>query len=161
VVYPKGAECKLNFGVSEICSGLNLPPCYADYMKEYMGGVSALYRVSSLQFRERVIEPGTSVFVLGTATPRSHAVSVSEVEELGATGTDDRVAARLHTNDDQAVAVVRKGENEATFIISETSERGLMFNLGAQAFWKLVGGPVLTVLGLGYWLMVLASHRTP
>jgi hypothetical protein len=56
---------------------------------------------------------------------------------------------------------VRQGENEHTFIISQDSEKGLMLSLGAHALLLLVGGPALTVVGLGYWLMTLSSGRRP
>jgi len=36
-----------------------------------------------------------------------------------------------------------------------------MLSLGAHALLLLVGGPALTVVGLGYWLMTLSSGRRP
>jgi putative heme degradation protein len=93
--------------------------------------------------------------------PRSQARVVAESEELQATGTDGPIATRRTHLDRDVVAVVRRGENESTFILSQESEKGLMFSLGARALLQLVGGPVLTVAGLGYWLMALSSGRKP
>jgi hypothetical protein len=101
------------------------------------------------------------VYVLGTAMPRSQARAVAEAEEPRATGTDGPVASRRATLDREVVAVVRRGENESTFIISQESEKGLMLSLGARALLQLVGGPVLTLAGLGYWLMAMSSGRMP
>ena len=57
--------------------------------------------------------------------------------------------------------LVRRGEHETTFIISQDSEKGLMLTLGARALAQLVGGPVLTLCGLGYWLLAVSSGRRP
>jgi hypothetical protein len=123
--------------------------------------IGRLARLGQLRFRERILEAGQRVYVLGTAMPRSQARTVAEAEALQATGTDGPGASRRTTLDREVVAVVRRGENEPTFIISQDSEKGLMLTLGAHALLQLVGGPVLTVAGLGYWLMALSSGRRP
>ena len=86
---------------------------------------------------------------------------MAEGEDLHATGTDGPLATRRTALDRDIVATVRRGENESTFIISQESEKGLMLSLGARALLQLVGGPALTVFGLGYWLMAWSSGRKP
>ena len=161
LVYPHGSHGRIPFGTEEHCAGLLLPPCYAEYMDAHPSLLGRVARFGSLRFRERILEAGQRVYVLGTATPRSQARVVAESEELLATGTDGPVATRRTTLDREVVAVVRQGENETTFIISQDSEKGLMLSLGAQAGLQLVGGPVLTLAGLGYWLLASASGHRP
>ncbi len=161
LVYPHGAQCSIRFGTEEHCPGLMLPPCYAEYMDAHTSVFGRIARIGHLRFRERVLEAGQRVYVLGTAMPRSQARVVAESEELQATGTDGPMATRRTTLDREVVAVVRRGENESTFIVSQESEKGLMLSLGARALLQLVGGPVLTVGGLGYWLMAMSSGRKP
>lgn len=161
LVYPHGAQCSIRFGTEETCPGLMLPPCYAEYLDAHTSVFGRLARVGHLRFRERILESGQRVYVLGTAMPRSQARVVADGEELQATGTDGPIATRRTTLDRDVVAVVRRGENESTFILSQDSEKGLMLSLGARALLQLVGGPVLTVGGLGYWLMALSSGRRP
>lgn len=156
LIYPKGARCTLNFGVSEECLGISLPEPYASYVKT-LGPRHLLWQVGSMRFRERTLEAGQAVYVLGTATPRSHVFTIAEGDEFAATGTDGAGAQHARVVHDDAVAVVRQGEGESTFIISEQSERMLTFQLGAQAFLKAVGGPILALFGLGYWLYALKA----
>ena len=161
LIYPHGAQCSIRFGAEEQCSGLMLPPCYAEYMDAHPSATGRLARLGHLRFRERILESGQRVYVLGTAMPRSQAHVVADSEELQATGTDGPIATRRTTLDRNVVAVVRRGENESTFIVSQESEKGLMLSLGARALLQLVGGPALTVGGLGYWLMAWSSGRKP
>ena len=164
LVYPHGSECRLQYGTEEQCLGLALPPCYADYMSEHARVLGGLARFGTLRFRERILETGQRVFVLGTAMPRAQSQVVAmdgEEETLAATGTDGPVANRRSTMDHRVTGVVRQGENERTFIISPDSQKGLMFSLGARALFQLVGGPILTLMGLGYWLMVMSAGRRP
>jgi E3 ubiquitin ligase len=161
LIYPHGAQCRINFGTDESCPGLMLPSFYREYLDAHTSAFGRLARIGHLRFRERVLETGQRVYVLGTAMPRSQALVVAAGEELQATGTDGPIATRRTTLDRDVVAVVRRGENEPTFIVSQESEKGLMLSLGARALFQLVGGPVLTVGGLGYWLMALSSGRRP
>ena len=158
MVFPAGAECRVNFGVEEECSGIALPECYAQYMKEHWKG-GALWRFGSLRFRERVLEEGQSAFILGTAMPRGQAFRINDDEELLATGTDGTFGVRHLHLDQEAHATIRKGPNEPTFIISQTSERELTMILAWKSFGGMIGGPIAAVLGLGYWLTVLATFR--
>jgi hypothetical protein len=161
LVYPHGSECKIHFGSEEHCQGLMLPPCYADYMNAHASALGQLARVGILRFRERMLEAGARVYVLGTAVPRAQEHVVADGALLQATGTDDAVATRLRTLDQDVVALVRRGENESTFIISQESEKSLMLGLGARAVVEVAGGPALTLFGLGYWLVAMSSGRKP
>lgn len=159
LVYPDGARCTLPPGEEEECLGISLPDCYASYLHDQHIGAASLWRLGRLRFRERILEDGQAAFVLGTAEPRSQAVDVSADDDvLAATGTDDAAAQRAQRlrADDQAVrAVIRRGEREPTFIISLDSERNVAFQLGLRAMGELIAGPVLTLMGLGYWLHAL------
>jgi hypothetical protein len=161
LVYPRGAECKVRFGTEEECFGLNLPPVYADYLRDNPSVTGALARLSWMRFRERTLEDGMQVYILGTATPRSQAIVVSEGEALAATGTDGLGDRRRLDYDQRTTAVIRRGENESTFMISQESERDIVFGLKIKAGAMIWGGPLLALVGLGYWLMALASGRLP
>jgi hypothetical protein len=160
LIYPHGSECKISFGSEEHCQGLMLPSCYGDYMNTHASLVGQLARVGTLRFRERMLEAGARVYVLGTAMPRAQERVIGDGAQLQATGTDD-AAGRLQTLDHEVAAVLRRGENESTFIISQESEKGLMLDLGARAFLEVAGGPALTLFGLFYWLVAMSSGRRP
>jgi hypothetical protein len=161
LVYPHGAECRVRFGTEEVCTGLTLPDCYAQYMDTEQLAMRHMWRMGAMRFRERTLEDGQRVYVLGTAMPRTRAVDISDDEVLAATGTEDLAAQRRHALDDEIAAVVRRGESEKTFIISQESERELSLELGMRALMGVVGGPVFTLFGLGYWLVALSTftHR--
>jgi hypothetical protein len=156
MVYPKGSDSHIPHGVEETAHGLMMPACYSDYMKEHGIWMRHVAGLSTLRFRERVLEGGERVYVLGTAMPRAQVHTVSEMQ-WEATGTDDLRGTRIRTADSEVVASVRCGEHEKTFIISHQSERSLTIQLQWMAPLKLVGGPILTVFGLGWWLLRLAS----
>jgi hypothetical protein len=168
LVYPRGADCRVNFGAEEVCHGLALPDCYASYVAT-LGPRRHLWRFAMLRFRERVLEEGARVYVMGTATAPATALTVSVGEtmaaatddELAATGTDEWRARRVRSGDRQVAAVIRRGDSEKTFIISQDSERDLTTGLGLKAFARLVGGPLIGLLGLGYWLHALAPGAFP
>ena len=155
LVYPHDAKCTVKWGVEEVCSGAALPECYDEYMKK-LGRSQVLWRTATLRFRERTLEEGMRVFVLGSARPRSQSLSISDDEDLAATGTDGSEAQRLRTLDHEVRAVIGRGEVDGTFIISQESERDLTIDLGFLAFAKLVGGGILAALGLWYWLYVIS-----
>jgi hypothetical protein len=157
LVYPKGAKLTLHYGREEECLGVNLPECYAAYLRENGSLATTLARFSALRFRERILEEGQVVYVLGTATPRAQARNVSDEETLAATGTDDWSGGRVRTLDSEVSAIVRQGSNERTFIVSQDSERTLTLMMGLQSWAMLVGGPILALFGLGYWLMAWKS----
>jgi hypothetical protein len=158
MVYPHGAECKLVPGVEEICNGPFLPPCYSEYIKETHLAMASVWSLGQVRFRERVIEPGQHVFVLGTAMPKSNAVSINDEDVMQATGTDGH-ANPMQTLDHDTKAIVRKGENETTFIISQQTEKALAQGLGLQAAAQLIGGPLLALFGLGWGLFTWTAGR--
>ena len=159
LVYPSGARVKLGPGAEERCSGLSLPECYAQYLSDQHLAMSGVWRLSEMRFRERLLEADSRVYVLGTATPRPNVITLSDGEEMRATGTDgprgSAVADLMH----ETTAVIRKGEGEPTFVISQESERSLTFDLGFEATGRLLGGPALTLYGFGYWLYAASHHR--
>ncbi len=158
LVYPVGAAVRLTHQVEEECAGVSLPDVYADYLRQQHPVAGALWRMGSLRFRERLLEPEQRVYVLGTATPRAQSVAVSaDEEEMAMTGTDGWRTRRLQSLDHDVQAVVRRGENERTYVISQTSERDLTLQLGFRAAGGLVGGPALVLFGLGYWLLFLGA----
>lgn len=163
LVYPQGAECKVsgtNASVEQ-CLGLALPECYDRYMKEQHFGVRrAMWGLGPMRFRERIIEEGERIFVLGSAEPRSQSFTISDGDELAATGTDDAAATPpRRAAQRQPSAVIRQGANERTFIISQESERSLLMDMGIQMTAKLVGGPLLAAIGLFIWGVALTSVR--
>ena len=160
LVYPKDATVRLNFQVEEECLGVSLPDCYAQYLHDQHLAAGALWRMGAMRFRERTLEAGQRVFVLGTATPRAQSVAISmDDDELEATGTDGVRARRLQALDHEVHGVLRRGDNERTYLISQQSERELTAQLGLRATAELVGGPLLTLFALGYWLELLRSGR--
>ena len=156
LVFPYGADCRVRFAMEEVCAGVALPECYASYLSA-LGPRQYLWRLGMLRFRERVLEEGARVYVMGTATAPAMALTVSEGEAMAATGTDDWRASRVRGGDRQVAAVIRRGDSEKTFVISQDSERDLTTGLGLKAFVKLVGGPAIGLLGLGYWLQALST----
>ena len=161
MVLPQGADSRLSPGVEEECAGLSLPECYASYMRGENLALQDFWQLSAMRFRERILEEGQHLFVLGTAMPRGRALTVSEGDALEATGTEDARAHRKRTLAEQAVAVVRKGETQPTFILSQQSERTLTTRLGLRAFAELAGGPALTLFGLGYWIYKISAGFGP
>jgi len=159
LVCPQDATVKLNFQLEEECLGLSLPDVYAQYLKEQRPTAGALWRLGALRFRERTLEAGQHVYVLGTALPRPQAVAVSMDEELEATGTEGWRARRVRGLDEEVQAVIRRGENERTYLITQQSERELTAQLGLRAMAELVAGPALTLFGLAYWLQALRAGQ--
>lgn len=159
LVYPSGALCKLGPGVEERCNGLSLPECYAQYLGQQNLAMRHVWRLSEMRFRERLLEENQRVFVLGTAMPRPNVITLSEVEALEGTGTDGPVHSPVADLMRETSAVIRRGEGEPAFIISQESERSLTFDLGWEAGGRLLGGPALTLYGLGYWLYAASQHR--
>jgi hypothetical protein len=154
LVYPEGSRCRVHLERSEEGIGISLPDCYASYMREH--GL-LVWRLGVLRFRERVLEEGMRVYVLGTAAPKANAHVVSLDAELAATGSD-HWGDRWHRERQQQVAgVIRRGTHERTFLISQDSERTLHLTLGIQTLLMLVGGPLLTLFGLGWWLSTLSG----
>jgi hypothetical protein len=161
LVYPHGAEAKVPVRGEEECVGLSLPPCYADYMSAHTSALSQFSRMGRLRFRERLLEAGDPVYILGTAVPRSASQVIADGEVLQQAVNEDAGAARLRALDHDAVAVIRRGDNEPTFIISQESESDLMLQLGGKALLLVVAGPVLTLYGLAHWMLAMSAGLRP
>ena len=164
LVYPQGSDCRINHGVSEVTGGLGVPECYSRYMEEQGLRMRRLWQVGSMRFRERLLEEGQQVYLLGRAEPRAQSVAVSG-DELQSTGTDGGPVApamraeRLAGLDHEVAAVVRRGERDPVFLISQQSEREIAFTLGWKATAELVAGPAMTMLGVGYWLYTMSRWQ--
>jgi hypothetical protein len=149
LVYPQGADFKVPFDVSEETGGLGVPQMYTDFMDSRGLGMRHLWSVGPMRFRERRLEQGQLVYVLGRANPKSVARTVSfDDEVLEATGTDSYGAMHVRANDEAVCAVIRRGPRDPAFLVSTTSEKTETLLYGLKAFGGLVGGPLLTVFGV-------------
>ena len=161
LVYPQGAQVRTSWGVQEVTGGFGVPSPYSDYMEAKGLGMRHLWAMGPMRFRERLLETGTTIYVLGRAHPKamSHALSdENELEEsLAATGTDAWSARRLSTVDHEVTGVVRKGEHDPAYLISPTSERLMSVEYGLKAWCGLLGGPAVTLFGLWCVLELMKS----
>ena len=153
LVYPEGADCKVGFDVAEETNGLGVPQMYMDFRASRNLGMRHLWALGPMRFRERRLEEGFGVYVLGRAFPKSVSRTVSFDEEvLEATGTDSVGATHVRSLDEGVHAVIRKGPRDPAFLISTTSERMEALKYGLQSFAGLIGGPLMTVFGL--WIVL-------
>ena len=153
LVYPQGAECRLQFGVEEETHGLGVPDCYGDYMKQQGLAMRSVWALGPMRFRERVLEDGAMVFVLGRAFPRAQSTSVSWDEDtLAATGTDGGARSAVAARDAEVRGVIRRGPQDPVFVVGQTSEKTMTFEYGAKATAGLVGAPLLTLFGV--WCLI-------
>jgi hypothetical protein len=157
LVYPQGAECRLAYGVEEETQGLGVPDCYMEYMEQQGLGLRAVWALGAMRFRERTLENGMAVFVLGRAYPRAMSNNVSWDEEaLAATGTDAVGASHVRSLDEEVRGVIRRGPQDPVFVVSPQSEKSMSFEYGLKAFGGVVGGPVVTLFGV-WCLLELAK----
>ena len=153
LVYPQGADVRAGDLVSEETHGFGVPEPYAGYMQSRELGMRHLWAMGPMRFRERRLEEGRAVFVLGRATPKANAVEVSMDEDaLVATGTDAVGANHVREVDGRCRAVIRRDARDAAFLISDRSEKSMTMEYGFKAFAGLVGGPLLTMFGL--WCLI-------
>ncbi len=154
LVYPQGARVNAGNKVEEETRGLGVPEPYAGYMAERQLPLRQLWSLGPMRFRERILEEGLNVYLLGRAHPKPHAVPVSmdDEEVLEATGTDAIGAAHVRRYDGGCSAVIRRGANDLAFIISDRSEKTMSLEYGLKAFAGLIGGPVLSLFGL--WCLI-------
>lgn len=153
LVYPQGADLRAGDLVMEETHGLGVPEPYSGFMAQRQLGLRHLWSMGPMRFRERVLDEGCGVYVLGRAYPKPHAVAVSmDDEALQATGTDAIGAAHVRRYDGGCCAVIRRGKDDPAFLISERSEKTMTLEYGVKAFGGLVGGPLLTVFGL--WCLI-------
>lgn len=153
LVYPQDADIRAGDVIEEETMGLGVPEPYASFMESRQLGLRALWMIGAMRFRERRLEDGAAVYVLGRAHPKPHAVAVSMDEEaLEATGTDAIGAKHVRRGDGECTAVIRRGERDPAFLISARSERTLTMEYGFKAYGGLLGGPLLTMFGL--WCLI-------
>lgn len=153
MVYPQGADVRVGDLVQEETHGLGVPEPYSGFMAGRQLGMRHVWSMGAMRFRERVVDEGCAMFVLGRANPKPHAVAVSMDDEvLQATGTDAVGATHVRTLDGECCAVIRRGKDDAAFIISERSEKTMTMEYGFKAFGGLVGGPALTLFGV--WCLI-------
>lgn len=164
LVFPQGLDARLPAAETEICSGLNLPDVYADYLREHRTRLGPLARLSTLRFREWRLEEGTVVYLIGTATPRARVAAVNDEDAFLATGTDDPAAVALRarhvrSRDSEVAATIRRGEHVPVFLLSHESEGALRFGLSLQWKLMLVGGPLVTAFGLWCLLSMIPGAK--
>ena len=153
LVYPQDADVRAGHVVTEETHGFGVPEPYASFMENRALGMRHLWSIGPMRFRERTLEDGRAVYVLGRAEPRPRAVEVSMDEEvLEATGTDAIGAKYVRMNDGRTTAVIRKGPRDPALLISDKSEKSMTMEYGLKAFAGLVGGPLLAMFGL--WCLV-------
>ena len=153
LVYPQGAEMRAGSMVHEETRGLGVPEPYAGFMAERHLGMRHVWSMGAMRFRERVVEEGSKVFVLGRAHPKPHAVDVSMDEELlQATGTEAIRTQHVRSYDGECCAVIRRGKDDAAFLISAYSEKTMSTEYGFKALGGLLGGPALTLFGV--WCLI-------
>ena len=154
LVYPQGAKVNAGNKVEEETHGLGVPEPYAGWMAERELPLRLLWSLGPMRFRERILEDGLHVYVLGRAHPKPQAVSVSmdDEEVLLATGTDAIGAAHVRRYDGDCSAVLRRGPRDPAFLISDRSEKTMSMEYGFQAFGGFLGGPLLTLFGL--WCLI-------
>jgi hypothetical protein len=154
LVFPQGADVRAGDVVSEETHGFGVPEPYAGYMQSRELGMRHLWSMGPMRFRERRLEEGRTVYVLGRAEPRPQAIEVSMDDEdvLEATGTDAIGARHVREHDGRCAAVIRKGRRDPALLISDRSEKTMSVEYGLKAFGGLVGGPLLSMFGL--WCLV-------
>jgi hypothetical protein len=162
MLYPQGADIRAGDLVQEETHGLGVPEPYASFMADRQLGMRHVWSMGAMRFRERIVDEGRAVFVLGRATPKPHAVDVSmDDEALQATGTDAVGATHVRTLDGACCAVIRRGKDDPAFIISERSEKTMTMEYGFKAFGGLVGGPALALFGLWCLIELAKSGSLP
>ncbi len=163
LVYPQGAELRTTYGVEETTAGLGVPSMYMEYMESEGLSMRHIWALGAMRFRERILEQGASVYVLGRANPKAMSQSISDEDELEdalqATGTDAWVARRLRDADRQVAAVVRRGERDPVFLISPASERFMSLAYALKALGGLFGGPAITLFSIWCVLELIKSHE--
>jgi hypothetical protein len=163
LVYPQGAKLSAGHVVQEETGGLGVPEPYAGFMESRDLKLRHLWALGPMRFRERTLEQGTGVYVLGRAYPKPQAVAVSMDDEvaLEATGTDAIGAAHVRRHDPECSAVIRRGPRDPAFLISDRSEKTMSMEYGLRAFAGLVGGPLLALFGLWCLTELARSGELP
>ena len=162
LIYPQDAEVRAGHVVSEETHGFGVPEPYASFMENRALGMRHLWSVGPMRFRERTLEDGRAVYVLGRAEPRPRAVEVSMDEEtLEATGTDAIGARYVRQHDGRCMAVIRKGRRDPALLISDHSEKTMTMEYGLKAFAGLVGGPLMMMFAVWFYVDFLMGGLGP
>ena len=162
LIYPQDADVRAGQVVSEETHGFGVPEPYASFMEARALGMRHLWSMGPMRFRERTLEDGRAVYVLGRAEPRPRAVEVSMDEEvLEATGTDAIGARYVRQHDERCMAVIRKGRRDPALLISDHSEKTMTMEYGLKAFAGLVGGPLLIMFALWFCVDFMTSGGVP
>jgi hypothetical protein len=162
LIYPQDADVRAGDVVSEETHGFGVPEPYAGYMQSRELGMRHLWAMGPMRFRERVLDEGRAVYVLGRAEPKPHAVEISMDDEvLEATGTDAIGARHVREHDGRCTAVIRKGPRDPALLISDKSEKSMTMEYGFKAFGGLVGGPLLAMFGLWCLVEIAKSGALP
>jgi hypothetical protein len=148
LVFPEGSDCRIRFGTDEECSGIQSARGVRRLRAREPWRAQRAQSLRWLRFRERTLEDGMQVYILGTATPRSRAIVVSEGEALAATGTDDLGGRQRNERDHAASAVVRQGENESSSS-SARSRSGTSSSAEDQSRRHDLGRTVAGAVGTG------------
>lgn len=165
LVYPEGANVKINFATEETTHGFGVPDLYMQHMEEQNLGMRRMWALGAMRFRERTLEAPARVFVLGRAHPKPMARDVSFDDlELAATGTEARRPApgfaadgALEARDAEVRGVIRRGASDEPFLVGQRSEAELVLEFGLRAFGGLLLGPPLAVFGVWCALQVARS----
>lgn len=152
MVYPQGANVKVNFATEETTHGLGVPELYMQYMEQQGLGLRRMWALGAMRFRERVLEAPQRVFVLGRAFPRAMTREVSFADiEVAVTGTDGgrhESATRQSERDEDVRGVIRQGGSGEPFLIGQRSESELVLEYAVRGFGGLILGPALACFGL-------------
>ena len=158
LVQPHGARCRLPFGLEEVVpSLLQLPDLYRDFMASQGLAMRFLWQLGPMRFRERMLQDGQALYVLGRAFPRAQSVTLSdgELEEsLAATGTDAWRARRVGTLDHEVQGVIRRASANDVLLLSPSSEKSVELEYAMRGWAGVVLGPLLTLGGIAVLLQV-------
>ncbi len=150
LVYPQGADCRIDFGVTEETHGFGVPDPYREYMEQQGLALRTVWSLGPMRFRERVLEEGMGVYVLGRAFPKAQSTAISWDEDAEqATGTyaapePDRVT----RTDRQVHGVIRRGPQDPAFLLSMRSEKTMTLEYGIRGWLSMLAGPAMSLFGV-------------
>ncbi len=167
LVYPQGADCRIDFGVCEETHGFGVPDPYREYMEQQGLGMRHLWSMGPMRFRERVLEDGMGVYVLGRAVPKAQSTVISWDEDAEqATGTDSSTGShaapepdRVTRTDAQVHGVIRRGTQDPAFLISMRSEKSMTLEYGIRGWAGLLAGPAMSLFGVWCLLELAKSNQ--
>jgi hypothetical protein len=151
-VRPMGAEHIMPIDFEET-TGLG-KPC-SDRMAAFMDSTGHAYKgflgiPETLRFREWYIQPGETVYVLGTVKEYD-----TEAYDPGRAVTEGKWPLEEKYGQDKLPrCVVGKGDDgHPTFIVSDESQKQILDSLSWQVILGIYGGSALAVGGLAFFLM--------